>query len=112
MGYEYCRNQDPLERKQKTMSTLAEPLGGAADGGIVADHSRAADAPNRLAEQALARNKRESLDLAVKARWIALVIIAILLPFMNPQLEIVYYEVLLCGFALIGWAQRRIVRGT
>ena len=29
---------------------------------------------------------------------------------MNPQLEIVYYEVLLCGFALIGWAQRRIGR--
>ena len=72
--------------------------------------SRAADAPNRLAEQALARNKRESLDLAVKARWIALVAIAILLPFINPRLEVVYYEGLLCGFALIGWAQRKIGR--
>jgi adenylate cyclase len=92
------------------MSTLADPLGGAADSGIVADHSCAANAPNRFAEQALARNKQESLDLAVKARWIALVVIAILLPFINPRLEVVYYEALLCGFALIGWAQRRIGR--
>ncbi len=93
-----------------TMSTSAEPLGGASSGGTVADRSRTVDAPSHFAEHALARDKRESLDLAVKARWIALVIIALLLPFINPSLEVIYYEILLCGFALIGWAQRRIGR--
>ena len=92
------------------MSTSAEPFGGAPSGGTVADRSRAVDAPSRFAEHALARDKRESLDLAVKARWIALAIIALLLPFINPRLEVIYYEIILCGFALIGWAQRRIGR--
>ena len=84
------------------MSTSAEPFGGASSGGTVADRSRAVDAPSRFAEHALVRDKRESLDLAVKARWIALAVIALMLPFLNPTLEIVYYEFLLCGFALIG----------
>ncbi len=92
------------------MSTSAEPIGGALAGGPNADQSRAVDAPSRFAEQALARDKRESLDLAVKARWIALAIIALMLPFLNPRPEVIYYEVLLCGFALIGWAQRKIGR--
>ena len=65
---------------------------------------------SRFAEQALARDKRESLDLAVKARWAALSIIAILLPIVNPTLEVIYYEILLLGFAAIGWAQHRIGR--
>ena len=77
------------------MSTSVEPFGGADSGSTVARSSH-------LAEQALIRDKRESLDLAVKARWIALAVIALMLPFLNPTLEIVYYEFLLCGFALIG----------
>lgn len=92
------------------MSTSAEPIGGALAGGPNAGQSRAVDAPSRFAEQALARDKREGLDLAVKARWIALAVIALMLPFINPRLEVIYYEVFLCGFALIGWAQRRIGR--
>ncbi len=43
------------------------------------------DASGYHAEQALARDKRESLDLAVKGRWAALAVIAIMLPFINPH---------------------------
>ncbi len=68
-----------------------------------------AEADQHLVE-ALSVNKREGLLLAVRARWVALSIIAILLPFLNFSLEILYYEALLGGFALIGWAQLRVGR--
>ncbi len=60
------------------------------------------------AQEALEQHKREALDLAVKARWGALAVIAFLLPFINPSWEVIYYEALLLGFAAIGWAQRRV----
>ena len=62
---------------------------------------------NKFTEAALERHKREGLDLAVKARWVALAIIAVMLPFINPRLEVLYYEALLLVMAAIGWAQRR-----
>ncbi len=68
------------------------------------------DTVRQFAERTLARDKQESLELAVRARWIALAVIAVMLPFINPNIEVLYYEVILCGFALIGWAQRRIGR--
>ena len=92
------------------MSMTAVPFANTPSDGTVADRNRGSDAPSRLAEQALARDKRESLDLAVKSRWIALAVIAVLLPVIYPRLEVIYYEALLCGFALIGWAQRRVGR--
>jgi len=66
--------------------------------------------PKQLAELAIARDKREGLDLAVKARWVALAIIAVLIPFVNTDGQVIYYEILLLGFALIGWAQKRVGR--
>lgn len=62
------------------------------------------------ARKALEQDKREALELAVKARWGALAIIALLLPFINPTWEMIYYETLLLGFAAIGWAQRKVGR--
>ncbi len=66
------------------------------------------DAVDRHTEEALEAHKREGLDLAVKARWVALSIIALLLPFINFSWEIVYYEFLLCCFAFIGWLQKKV----
>ena len=43
--------------------------------------NEAVDYSNRHVFQALERNKREGLTLAVRARWIALCIIAVLLVF-------------------------------
>jgi adenylate cyclase len=65
---------------------------------------------NQYLREALTANKRQGLRLAVRARWAALAIIALLLPYLNFTWEMLYYEVLLVGFALIGWAQLRVGR--
>ena len=61
-------------------------------------------------QAAMTENKRQGLLLAVRARWIALATIAVLLPFLNFRWEVLYYEVALFVFALIGWAQLRAGR--
>jgi adenylate cyclase len=53
----------------------------------------------------LAAAKQEALQLAVRARYVALAVIACLLPIINPTWEQLYYVVL-----LIGWAQVRVGR--
>ena len=65
---------------------------------------------NQYLRQALSANKRDGLLLAVRARWVALTIIAVLLPSLNFTWEVLYYDALLVGFALIGWAQLRAGR--
>lgn len=59
---------------------------------------------------ALAADKREGLRLAVRARWIALAIISVLLVYLTPGWEVLYYQALLAGFAAIGWAQLKVGR--
>jgi adenylate cyclase len=66
--------------------------------------------PNRFAEEILARHKQEGLDLAIKARWAALAVVAIMLPFLNPTWSVIYYHVLLALLALNGWIARRVGR--
>ncbi len=63
---------------------------------------------NRFAAQALETHKREGLLLAVRARWAALAVIAVMLPFLNPNIEVIYFEGILALFALIGWAQLKV----
>ena len=62
------------------------------------------------AEAALRQAKQEGLWLAVRARWLALAAIAVTLPFSNPRIEVLYYEVVLLLFGLIGWGQLRVGR--
>ena len=54
---------------------------------------------------ALEADKREGLLLAVKARWVALAVIAPFLVYLNPNWSVLYYEAMLAAFALIGWLQ-------
>jgi adenylate cyclase len=56
-------------------------------------------------QAALEVDKREGLRVAVKARWVALAIIAPFLVYLNPTWSVLYYEAMLGGFALIGWVQ-------
>lgn len=65
---------------------------------------------NRFTQTALANHKREGLELAVRARWIALSIVAVILPILNPDWEMAYYIVLLAISAAIGELQRRVGR--
>jgi adenylate cyclase len=60
------------------------------------------------ADAALEEAKSEGLRLAVKARWIAMAIIAVMLPIVNPVWGVLYYHGFLVLFCLIGWAQLRV----
>jgi len=64
----------------------------------------------QFAQAALAAAKQEGLQLAVRARYVALAVIACLLPIINPTWEQLYYVTLLGLFALIGWGQVRVGR--
>ena len=64
----------------------------------------------KFAEAALADSKREGLWLAVRARWVALAVIAVTLPIMNPHWDVLYYIASLALFAAIAWAQLRVGR--
>lgn len=57
---------------------------------------------------ALSRHKSEGQLLAVRARWIALAIIGLFLPFLSFTWDMLYYEALLLGLAFIGWVQLRV----
>lgn len=76
---------------------------------------------SRLAEEQLAQRnphlaraleieKMEGQRIATWARTIALAIVAILLVFLNPRWEMIYYEALLLLFVVIGIAQLRAAR--
>ncbi|MEM8751187.1 MAG: adenylate/guanylate cyclase domain-containing protein [Pseudomonadota bacterium] len=62
------------------------------------------------AAKALREAKQEGLWLAVRARWIALAVIAVLLPIVNFHWSVLYYHVILIASALIGYAQLRVGR--
>jgi adenylate cyclase len=65
----------------------------------------------QFAQAALAVAKQEGLRLAVRARFVALAVIACLLPIINPSwTEVLYYEALLGLFAVIGWGQVKVGR--
>lgn len=75
----------------------------------------------RLAEEESARKnpwlatsleleKMEGQKIATWARTLALLVIAPLLVYINPRIEVVYYLVLSGGFVLLGLAQQRAAR--
>jgi adenylate cyclase len=67
------------------------------------EEALAASNPHLMA--ALTANKRRGQKLAIQARWAAIAVIALLLPIINPTWSVLYYEVILIGFALLGWAE-------
>ena len=68
------------------------------------------DLDNKYTEAALERHKREGLELAVRARWIAMGLTAVLLVFLNPQLEVMWYHFILLLICANGWLIRRAGR--
>ena len=65
----------------------------------------------QFAQAALVAAKRDGLRLAVRARYVALAVIACLILIINPQWkEQLYYVALLGLFALIGWGQVKVGR--
>ena len=65
---------------------------------------------NRFALAALERHKREGMELAVRARTIAMLVIAVMVSVLTPWPEAIYYLVLIALFIGIGLLQRRVGR--
>ncbi len=73
------------------------------------DHISNADIEaNRFTEAALVNHKNEGLLLATRARWVALGVVAIMLPFLNPRIEVLWFEFLLLLLAINGYFQMRV----
>ena len=45
----------------------------------------------------------------MRARWAALAVTAVTLPIINPNWDVIYYILMLGFFALIGWAQLKVL---
>lgn len=69
----------------------------------VSESPQASEAENKYAEAALDAHKRRGLLLAVRARWIALPLIAVFIVFLNPNWSVLYYHALLALLCLNGW---------
>ncbi len=65
---------------------------------------------NKYLKDALIRNKREGLEMAVKARFFALIVVALLAIFLVQDWSVLYYLFLIALFMLNGWAQLKIGR--
>jgi adenylate cyclase len=90
------------------VSLLADPVDIPFSGQAAAARPAVAHDTTKFAEAALAESKREGLLLAVRARWVALVLIAMTLPVINPSRDVIYYILMLGVFAAIGWAQLQV----
>ena len=66
------------------------------------------DGTGAFANAAIANAKKQGLMLAIRARWISLAVIAVMLPIINPNWDVLYFHLLLVLFALIGWAQLKV----
>ena len=75
---------------------------------VVSGVNAETDDAKRWAQKAILEHKRESVKLAFKARLFAVAATAILLPFLNPTLPILYYEFLLALVVLIGWIHTKL----
>ena len=69
----------------------------------IKEQKAAASNPHLM--KAMSENKRQGQVLAIKARWAALAVIAVLSIFLSPGWSALYYELALLLFALLGWAQ-------
>jgi len=81
-------------------SSTGFPFGFRAERDEIADY----------AEAALTEAKLEGQLLAVRARWISLFVVALMLPIVNPTVSVLFYHGFLVLFALIGYAQLRVAR--
>ncbi|MGX9352788.1 adenylate/guanylate cyclase domain-containing protein [Shimia sp. W99] len=67
------------------------------------------DSPEyQYTEAVLERHKQQGLELAVRVRWAAMLVIGVLLLFLVPMPDVWYYEGILVLLALNGWLMRRV----
>jgi adenylate cyclase len=104
-----CKLHDPiLGMGERVLSVVAEAADVLYPDGQQTRRTEAQQDTLKFAEAAIADSKRQGLLLAVRARWVALAVIAVSLPIINPNWDVIYYVVMLGLFALIGWAQLKV----
>lgn len=92
------------------VSAVRSPLGPFAVLFQMRSGEPAPAARNRFLMDALEQEKREGQRIATISRTVALGVIALLLPYLNPNIGVLYYEAFLIGFVVLGWAQFRVAR--
>jgi adenylate cyclase len=90
------------------LSALAEATDIPSSGSEAAGRAEVRQDTQKFAEAAIAESKRKGLLLAVRARWVALVVTAVTIPIINPHWDVVYYVLMIIPFAVIGWAQLKV----
>lgn len=65
---------------------------------------------NEYTQAVLEKHKQEGVELAVRARWIGMAIIAVFLVLINPTWEVLYYHFIIALVAANGWLIRRAGR--
>ena len=102
-----CR---PKQQLRGTMNSTADHAGTAGAPGWIASDGRDLQDASDVVRRAFEDDKRAGLHLAVRARWGALAVVGVLLMFLVPIDEVIYYQVLLGLFALVGWGQLKLGR--
>ena len=74
------------------------------------DRAETIIAENQHAAAAIQSFKREGIEMAVRARIVAMIVIAVMVMFLTPWPDTIYYLVLIVLFVLIGLAQRAVAR--
>ena len=65
-------------------------------------------ADNAYVEDTLATHKRRGLEWAIRARWIAMPLIGVMLVFINPAWDVLYYHGILVLLCINGWLMGRL----
>lgn len=88
---------------------MADTALGAAQQMRAAETVNAADpvGDSQYAAAALEAHKREGLELAVRARWIAMAVISVFLVAVSPTWDVLYYHGILLLLCLNGWLIQR-----
>lgn len=93
---------------QSTTRSFADPPFFRSRGLGVEDFEKA----DPYLQQALVENKRGGLQMAVRARWVALAITAVYAFVFNPFNEALFYFLMILAFAFIGYLQLRVAKVT
>lgn len=78
--------------------------------GLLREPETAPTPESQYVMAALANHKRQGLELAVKARWIAMAIFAVFIIMVHPQFEVTYHIFIMGLLCLNGWFMRRVGR--
>ena len=88
--------------------TFRRRLANAFSGSNTGSEERLEGSAGSFAAIALERHRREGMELAFRARWVALAIFAVMLPAISSIGTALYFQGLIVLLIVVGWLQRRM----